>query len=178
MRVLAQGRIFRGCSRSWLERRPLVDEQGSQYIARLRDNGRGVGEIRGAHGRGRKYLAGFWWRHPKETDRLEDLGIDGRIMLKLILASSSRKCTFVSIIQLIWCMKLKRWHIHSQSSFVYVTNWPTVPFCHRIPPQISSCQSNKSGNELQLEISLYFSPSELRPEHMLTCDHSWRWTKG
>jgi len=54
--------------------------------------GGGVGQIRGAHGRGRKYLAGFWWRHPKETDRLEDLGIDGRIMLKLILQKITGRC--------------------------------------------------------------------------------------
>jgi len=27
---------------------------------------------------------GFWWGNPKERDHLEDLGVDGRRILKLI----------------------------------------------------------------------------------------------
>jgi hypothetical protein len=30
-------------------------------------------------------LTGFWLENPKERDRLEDLGVDGRIILKCIL---------------------------------------------------------------------------------------------
>ena len=27
---------------------------------------------------------GFWWGNPRERDKLEDLGVDGRIILRLI----------------------------------------------------------------------------------------------
>jgi hypothetical protein len=30
----------------------------------------------------------FWWGNPRERDQLEDLGVDGRILLRLIF----RKC--------------------------------------------------------------------------------------
>jgi len=54
--------------------------------------GGGVGEICGAHGRERKCFAGFGCRHAKEIDRLEGLGVDGRIMLKLILQKITGSC--------------------------------------------------------------------------------------
>jgi hypothetical protein len=38
---------------------------------------------------------------PGERNHLEDLGVGGRVMLKLILAPSSRKCTIVPVIQLV-----------------------------------------------------------------------------
>jgi hypothetical protein len=28
---------------------------------------------------------GFWWRNLREDDRLEDLGVNGRIILRMIL---------------------------------------------------------------------------------------------
>jgi hypothetical protein len=35
---------------------------------------------------GREYVhAGFWWRSPMEGDHLKDPGIDGRIILKLLI---------------------------------------------------------------------------------------------
>ena len=37
-----------------------------------------VGEERGA------YPTGFWWENPKERDNLEDLRVDGRIIIKNI----------------------------------------------------------------------------------------------
>jgi hypothetical protein len=35
-------------------------------------------------GRGEVHT-GFWWGNPKERDRLEDLGVSGRIILKCML---------------------------------------------------------------------------------------------
>jgi len=37
-------------------------------------------------GRGEVYT-GFWWRNLRERDHLEDLGVDGRIILRWILGS-------------------------------------------------------------------------------------------
>jgi hypothetical protein len=37
------------------------------------------------HENGEKYTTELWYENPKERDNLEDLVIDGRIMLKLIL---------------------------------------------------------------------------------------------
>jgi hypothetical protein len=33
----------------------------------------------------REIHTGFWWGSVKERDRLEDLGVDGRVILKKIL---------------------------------------------------------------------------------------------
>jgi hypothetical protein len=33
----------------------------------------------------RETRAGFWWGELKEGDYLEDIGLDGRIILKLVL---------------------------------------------------------------------------------------------
>jgi hypothetical protein len=40
-------------------------------------------EVCGAYGRG-KVHTGFWWGDPRERDHLEDLGVDERIILRLV----------------------------------------------------------------------------------------------
>jgi hypothetical protein len=35
--------------------------------------------------RGGEIHKGFWWRYPKKRERLEDLRVDGKLTLKLIL---------------------------------------------------------------------------------------------
>jgi hypothetical protein len=41
------------------------------------------------HGWGRRYVhTGLWWTKLKEREDFEDLGIDGQIILKLILKKS------------------------------------------------------------------------------------------
>ena len=43
---------------------------------------------------GRDVHAGFWWGNLKEGDHIEDLGIDGRMMLKWILKKQKGRRTF------------------------------------------------------------------------------------
>jgi hypothetical protein len=31
-----------------------------------------------------KLITGFWWGYPMERDSLQDLGVDGRIILKFV----------------------------------------------------------------------------------------------
>jgi len=38
-------------------------------------------------GRGEVYT-GFWWGKPRDRDHLEDIGVDGRIILKGVLKKS------------------------------------------------------------------------------------------
>jgi hypothetical protein len=39
----------------------------------------------------RKVHTGFWWGDPKKRDHLEDLGLDGRIILKRIFKMDGGK---------------------------------------------------------------------------------------
>jgi hypothetical protein len=41
-----------------------------------------MGETRGTYGVEAKYIQGFLWVNFKEGDHSEDLGIDGRLLLK------------------------------------------------------------------------------------------------
>ena len=43
-----------------------------------------VGGVCSTYGGRRKVLTGFWWGNLIERDRLEDPGVDGRIILKWI----------------------------------------------------------------------------------------------
>ena len=48
-------------------------------------NGRGLdGQGMSTYGEEQKYIQVFWWGSLKEGDHLEDLDIDGSILLKLI----------------------------------------------------------------------------------------------
>jgi len=44
---------------------------------------------------------GFWWGHLRERDYLEDLGVDGRIILEWILNQSVGR-TWTGLIWLRW----------------------------------------------------------------------------
>jgi hypothetical protein len=37
--------------------------------------------------KGREIYIGFWWEDLKETDHLEDLGVDGRVILKWVFSN-------------------------------------------------------------------------------------------
>jgi len=43
------------------------------------------------HGGGEEVYTGFWWGHIKDRCHLEDLGIDGMIILKWILNTWDRE---------------------------------------------------------------------------------------
>jgi len=45
--------------------------------------------------------AGFWWGNPREGDHLEELGVDGRIVLKWILHKwNGEACTGLNWLRL------------------------------------------------------------------------------
>ena len=43
-----------------------------------------MGGASGTYGRGEEVHSGFWWGNLKERNNLEDIGLDGRIILKCI----------------------------------------------------------------------------------------------
>jgi hypothetical protein len=43
--------------------------------------------------------AGFWWRNLREGDHLEDLGVDGRIILKWILEKLDVNMDWIDLAQ-------------------------------------------------------------------------------
>jgi hypothetical protein len=42
---------------------------------------------------------GFWWGNLKERHHLEDLGVDGRIILKLILQKHNARVDWIDLAQ-------------------------------------------------------------------------------